>query len=60
MDAKKMIMFLQMIDSLRLSLLGKKIEKWISSIMGAEITLKKSLKKIEEFLLKGTTRKTII
>ena len=38
-----------MIDSLRLSLLGKKIEKWISSIMGAEITLKKSLKKIEEF-----------
>ena len=28
-----------MIDSLRLSLLGKKIEKWISSIMGAEITL---------------------
>ena len=39
MDAKKMIMFLWMQDSLRLSLLGKKIEKWILSIMGAEITL---------------------
>ena len=39
MDAKRMIMFLQMQDSLTLSLLGKKIEKWILSIMGAEITL---------------------
>ena len=39
MDAKKMIMFLQMQDSLRLSLLRKKIEKWILSIMGAEIAL---------------------
>ena len=34
-----MIMFLKMQDSLRLSLLGKKIEKWILSITGAGITL---------------------
>ena len=48
-----------MIDSLRLSLLGKKIEKWISSIMGAEITLKKSLKKIEEFYWKELLEKLL-
>ena len=57
-------------DSLRLSLLGKKIEKWILSITGAGITLasnemkdimkKIKFKKIEEFYQKVLLEKLLL